>query len=241
MPSFALPRPLLRAAPLLLAAGLTACGSDSGSAGSGTDVEVTAGDTSCELSQTELPAGSGTFAVTNDGSKVTEVYVYAKSEGRFTRVVSEVENIGPGTSRDMDVDLSAGTYEVACKPGQKGDGIRTTITVTGAGGGSAASATSAVSGQAHDRELELSVDDSGLSGLDPATAEQGEKIEFLLQNRTDGTRTFELKDPAGKVATEFDVPAGSEDEAVVELSDAGDWTVIIEGGAADVEQTLTVG
>ena len=237
MPSFALPRHLLLAAPLLLAAGLAACGGDSDSAGSGTDVEVTAGDDSCKLSETELPAGGTTFAVTNDGSKVTEVYVYAKSGDAFTKVVSEVENIGPGTSRDLDVDLSAGTYEVACKPGQKGDGIRQKITVTGTGGGSEAS----TSEKGYDRELELSVDDSGLSGLDPATADQGEKIEFTLENETDGTRTFELKDPAGKVATEFDVPAGDEGEAVVELADTGDWTVIIEGGAADIEQTLTVG
>jgi uncharacterized cupredoxin-like copper-binding protein len=176
--------------------------------------------------------------VTNDGSKVTEVYVYAKSGDAFTKVVSEVENIGPGTSRDLDADLSAGTYEVACKPGQKGDGIRQKITVTGtaAGAGTASS-----SEQGYDRELELSVDDSGLTGLDPATADQGEKIEFKLENNTDGTRTFELKDPAGKVATEFDVPAGKQGEAVVELADAGAWTVIIEGGAANIEETLTVG
>jgi uncharacterized cupredoxin-like copper-binding protein len=238
MPSFALPRPLLLAAPMLLAAGLTACGGDSSAAGSGTDVEITAGDDSCTLSETELPAGSTTFAVTNDGSKVTEVYVYAKSGDAFTKVVSEVENIGPGTSRDLDADLSAGTYEVACKPGQKGDGIRQKITVTGtaAGAGTASS-----SEQGYDRELELSVDDSGLTGLDPATADQGEKIEFKLENKTDGTRTFELKDPAGQVATEFDVPAGKQGEAVVELADAGAWTVIIEGGAANIEETLTVG
>jgi hypothetical protein len=235
MPSFALSRPFLLAAPLLLAAGLTACGGDSSSAGSGTDVDVTAKDDACTLSQTELPAGGTTFAVTNDGSKVTEVYVYAKSGDAFTKVVSEVENIGPGTSRDMDVDLAAGTYEVACKPGQKGDGIRQQITVTGASAGSDASTAK------YDRELELSVDDSGLTGLDPATAHQGEKIEFKLENETDGTRTFELKDPAGKVATEFDVPAGKQGEAVVELVDTGAWTVIIEGGATDIEQTLTVG
>jgi uncharacterized cupredoxin-like copper-binding protein len=235
MPSFALPRLLLLAAPPLLAFGLTACGGDSDPAGSSTDVEVTAGDDSCTLSETKLPAGDTTFAVTNDGSKVTEVYVYAKSGDAFTKVVSEVENIGPGTSRDMDVDLAAGTYEVACKPGQKGDGIRQKITVTGAGAASEASTTK------YDRELELSVDDTGLTGLDPATAHQGEKIEFKLENETDGTRTFELKDPAGKVATEFDVPAGKQGEAVVELADTGAWAGIIEGGAADIKQTLTVG
>ena len=37
------------------------------------------------------------------------------------------------------------------------------------------------------------------------------------------------------------MPAGKQGEAVVELADTGAWTVIIEGGAADIEQTLTVG
>ena len=37
------------------------------------------------------------------------------------------------------------------------------------------------------------------------------------------------------------MPAGEEGEAVVELAEDGDWTLKVEGGAADVEQTLTVG
>jgi len=47
-------------------------------------------------------------------------------------------------------------------------------------------------------------------------------------------------DPAGDEVAEFDVPAGEEGEAVVELTEAGDWTLKVEGGAADIEQTLTV-
>ena len=45
--------------------------------------------------------------------------------------MGEVENIGPGLSRDLVVDLPKGTYEGACKPGMVGDGIRETLTVTG--------------------------------------------------------------------------------------------------------------
>ena len=185
------------------------------------------------MSETELEAGDLTFAVKNTGNKVTEVYVYAEDDGAFTKVVSEVENIGPGTSRDMDVDLAAGSYEVACKPGQSGDGIRQKIAVTGSGG-------AAESATGHDRELQLTVSDSGLTGLDPATGSKGERVEFELTNSTDGTRTLEILDPAGKVATEFDVPAGEDGEAVVELATTGDWTVVVEGGSADIKQTLTV-
>ena len=107
-------------------------------------------DTACDVAETELPAGGTTFAVTNKGTKVTEVYVYAKSGDAFTKVVSEVENIGPGISRDMEVNLSGGTYEIACKPGQKGDGIRQKITVTGASAGSDASTR-----RRYDREIEV--------------------------------------------------------------------------------------
>lgn len=232
MPSSTLSRHALLVLPLATVALLTGCGgSDSGS---GTTVEVTAGDETCELSETELAAGSTTFAVTNDGSKVTEVYVYGESGGKFTKVVSEVENIGPGTSRDMTVDLAAGTYEIACKPGQRGDGIREKVTVSGEGGGEAESE------EGYDREIELTAEASALSGLDDAAAKTGERIEFKLHNETDATRTLEVIDPAGTVVAEFDVAAGEEGEAIVELAEAGDWVLKLEGGAEEIEQTLTV-
>ncbi len=120
----------LAAAPVLAACGGSAA--TGAPAGSGSPVRVLAGDDSCEVGRTYLDAGSTTFEVTNTGSQVTEVYVYGADGEAFTKVVSEVENIGPGTSRDMVVDLVGGTYEVACKPGQSGDGIRTTITIAGA-------------------------------------------------------------------------------------------------------------
>lgn len=232
MPSFTLPRLLLAIPALGVAAALTGCGGDS--AGASTDVAVTAGDDSCQVEDTSLDAGKVTFAVTNDGSKVTEVYVYGEHDGEFTKVISEVENIGPGTGRDMDVSLAAGTYEIACKPGQTGDGIRQKVTVTGEGGEEAAEE------ESYDRELELTVDSSGLGGLDPATAKKGEKIEFKLENSTDGTRTLEVVAPDGDVDAEFDVPAGEDGEAVVELDETGDWTIKVEGGPEEIEQTLTV-
>ncbi len=77
-----------------------------------------------------MPAGATAFDVTNTGGKITEVYVYGKSGDAFTTIVSEVENIGPGTSRTMNATLAAGSYEIACKPGQTGDGIHTALTVS---------------------------------------------------------------------------------------------------------------
>jgi uncharacterized cupredoxin-like copper-binding protein len=127
MPSFLPSRaPALIAAALLVVPALAAC-----SGSSGPSVKVTAGDSSCAVAKTSLAPGKTTFAVHNSGSKVTEVYVYAKSGSGFTKTVEEAENIGPGTSRNLTADLSAGTYEVACKPGMTGNGIRTRITVGG--------------------------------------------------------------------------------------------------------------
>ena len=47
------------------------------------------------------------------------------------RVMGEVENIAPGLSRELHVELPAGTYETACKPGMSGKGIRGALKVSG--------------------------------------------------------------------------------------------------------------
>src|SRR5687768_6390739 len=112
----------------LAVGGLSACGDDDPAAVR--NVSVDASDSSCELSATKLEAGAQTFKVTNNGSKVTEFYVYAEGD----RVMGEVENIGPGLTRNLVIDLPKGTYEGACKPGMAGDGIRQAITVTGSAG-----------------------------------------------------------------------------------------------------------
>ncbi|MEU6661369.1 iron uptake system protein EfeO [Streptomyces sp. NPDC046821] len=90
-------------------------------------VEVTATDDKCEVSKTTFPAGHVELSIANKGSKITEVYVLFPDD----RIVSERENIGPGTSQKLTAEVKAGTYEIACKPGMKGAGIRQKVTVTG--------------------------------------------------------------------------------------------------------------
>lgn len=90
-------------------------------------ISVDASDDACDLSATEITSGSVTFDVTNNGSLVTEFYLYGE-DGE--RVVGEVEDIGPGLSRALTVEASAGSYVAACKPGMEGDGIRVDLTVT---------------------------------------------------------------------------------------------------------------
>ncbi|WP_330330143.1 iron uptake system protein EfeO [Streptomyces sp. NBC_00536] len=93
-------------------------------------ITVAASDTACDVSKKETPSGKVQFEVENKGSKVTELYVFFPDG----RIVTEKENIGPGTKATITAEIKPGEYEVACKPGMKGDGIRQKLKVTGEGG-----------------------------------------------------------------------------------------------------------
>ncbi|WP_099023507.1 iron uptake system protein EfeO [Mycolicibacterium palauense] len=118
---------------MLTGAGLAGCTAKESDSAGGADgakepVTVEASDTECTLSSTEGTTGANTFLITNNGSKVTEFYVYGEGE----RVMGEVENVSPGLQRKLIVQLGEpGTYQTACKPGMVGDGIRADYTVTG--------------------------------------------------------------------------------------------------------------
>ncbi|MCB5907145.1 iron uptake system protein EfeO [Streptomyces pinistramenti] len=109
---------------------VSGCAAKSDGKGGGKGViDVTASDSACELSAKEFPAGHVRFAVRNTGSQVTEMYVYAPGD----RIVTERENIGPGTRAEITAEIKPGHYEVACKPGMKGSGIRQKVTASGKG------------------------------------------------------------------------------------------------------------
>ncbi|MGW0567963.1 iron uptake system protein EfeO [Streptomyces tauricus] len=110
-------------------AAVTGCTEKSDASSDDHVVEVTATDTKCEVSKKEFPAGHVQLDVTNKGSKVTEVYLLFPDD----RIVTERENIGPGTRQKVTAEVKAGDYRVACKPGMKGKGIRQDVTVTGGG------------------------------------------------------------------------------------------------------------
>ncbi|WP_225830870.1 iron uptake system protein EfeO [Streptomyces sp. NK08204] len=92
-------------------------------------IRVTAADSKCETSATSVPAGHVTLKIENKGSKATEVEILFPDD----RIVSEKENIGPGTKYTLTAEVKAGAYEIACRPGMKGHGIRQKLTVTGSG------------------------------------------------------------------------------------------------------------
>ncbi len=99
-------------------------------AGAPSSLTVDSSADACTLSATTAPSGNLVFTVTNSGADVTEFYLLA-DDG--LRIVAEVENIGPGLSRDLVTVAKPGSYFTACKPGMVGDGIRAPFTVTDSG------------------------------------------------------------------------------------------------------------
>jgi iron uptake system component EfeO len=154
----------LVAVPLML--GLAACttnddsGGDDDASGS---IDVVSTSDACELSATSAPAGNLTFHVENDGSEVTEFYLLG-SDG--LRIVGEVENIGPGLTRDLVLTAPEGDYVTACKPGMTGEGIRadfavdssdTEVEVTGADAALVKQANQAYAAYVEDQSAQLLV------------------------------------------------------------------------------------
>jgi len=127
----ALTIPFLGATALVTALALSGCVANATAEAPAT-LTVDTSATACTVSAATAPAGSISFTVTNSGQQVSEFYLLAE-DGR--RVVGEAENIGPGLSRDLVVELPAGSYFTACKPGATGDGVGTadfTVTPTDA-------------------------------------------------------------------------------------------------------------
>ncbi|WP_406168116.1 iron uptake system protein EfeO [Streptomyces sp. NBC_00996] len=105
---------------------VTGC-TEKSDAKSGDAIQVTAADSKCDTSAKSVPAGQVTLKIENKGSKATEVEIVFPDD----RIVSEKENIGPGTKYTLTAEVKAGSYEIACRPGMKGHGIRQKLTVTG--------------------------------------------------------------------------------------------------------------
>ncbi|WP_371615632.1 iron uptake system protein EfeO [Streptomyces sp. NBC_00454] len=119
---------LTAAAVVAALSAVTGCSEKSDASGDGV-IHVTATDTACDVSTKEFPAGKVQFEVANKGEKVTELYVLFPDG----RIVAERENIGAGTQANITAEIKPGSYEIACKPGMTGDGIRQQVKATGQG------------------------------------------------------------------------------------------------------------
>lgn len=110
---------------------LTETGSSGGAAGAATDpgaaspVQVSLIEWAIEM-PTELPAGSTTFAIRNDGARVHNFEI----EGQGITAVLP-QDLQPGVSDTLTVDLAPGEYIVYCPVGNHaGQGMELTLTVT---------------------------------------------------------------------------------------------------------------
>lgn len=83
-------------------------------------IAVTASDDDCVVESATAKSGTITFTVTNAGTKVNEFYLLG---GNGLTIVGEVENIAPGSTRDLTVQAGPGDYFTACKPGMIGAGV----------------------------------------------------------------------------------------------------------------------
>lgn len=103
-------------------------GASAGASAGATEVTVTITDDGLELSTTTFPSGVVTFTMTNNGTVANEFEILTENK---LQIVSEQENIGPGTTASLTTALSEGTYYAACKPNMVGElkGV-TELTIT---------------------------------------------------------------------------------------------------------------
>lgn len=80
-------------------------------------ISVTVTDDGCDVSATEVPAGAVTFSISNEGSVPNEFEVLAADK---LRIITEKENIGPGSTVELTTGLEEGDFFTACKPNMVG-------------------------------------------------------------------------------------------------------------------------
>lgn len=116
----------------LLLSGCTDNTKTTAAASSGSDgvITVSESETDCKVGATEAPSGQVTFRITNTGTKVNEFELLA-ADG--LRILGELENIGPGVTRDLQMQVEPGDYQVACVPGMIGAGTRLPFKVSDSG------------------------------------------------------------------------------------------------------------
>ncbi|GAA3005244.1 iron uptake system protein EfeO [Actinokineospora diospyrosa] len=164
---------------------LTACGSG-GDTGGGTGAQaggpiaVEAKDDACGLTRAEADAGTITFEVSNKGTRVTEFYLYGEGD----RIMGEVENITPGLTRRLIVEVpDGGKYQTSCRPGMTGDGIRAGFTVKG-------SATRQVDTNTKLAEATRSYKTYVTSQVEPLVAKTGEFVAAVKAGKVDEAKAL---------------------------------------------------
>ena len=201
-------------------------GPSSSSPAPGAVVQVRATDTTCTVDRASVDRGTIDFAVTNAGTTITEVYLYAPHD----RVEGEVENVEAGDTGSFSVEVGGGEYEVACKPGQLGDGIRAALHVTGPLDANQTEAIDAATARGVDGfslEVRLTADRFApeLADLVPVT---GQTITFRVHNDAPDARSFAVLGPDGHtpLVQSGELAAGAVAEVPVTFPAAGTYAAV---------------
>lgn len=132
--------------PALALALTTACGGGGGGGG----IAVKLAEWSVAPEETSAPAGEVTFDISNEGANVHEFVIFktdlapedlplkpeedstvVDEEGEGLALVDEVEDIAPGSSATLTVDLEPGNYILLCNiPGHFEQGMHAAFTVS---------------------------------------------------------------------------------------------------------------
>lgn len=124
---------------------VVACGGSSteSDSDSGSLVETVVKDGSIAVGRSSVPTGGVSFEISNEGTIVHEVEVFAGSETDLPvdlgvadttglTLLDEVEDIIPGGNVNLNLDLDPGDYVIICNlPGHYQMGMVTSLTVTG--------------------------------------------------------------------------------------------------------------
>ncbi|WP_442892868.1 iron uptake system protein EfeO [Arthrobacter sp. USHLN218] len=179
-------------------------------------VQVTSTAQECKLSTGTAQGGTLKFQVRNEGTEVTEFYLLAEDG---LRIIGEVENIGPGLSRDLVVMAPEGKYVAACKPGMAGEGVRAAFTVTTPPEGTTVSADRAALQQ---------------TAASQYSAYVKEQSEQLLAGTKDFAKAFAAGD--AEAARQLYAPTRMHWERIEPVAESfGDLDPILDAREADLE------
>ena len=214
-------RPTKLLAPLFLAlTAVVAC-----SVETPTKVHVTATDTTCTASRSEAKSGEITFEAENKGTVFTEVYLYGPGD----RIMNERENIDPGQTKDFTVKVGGGSYEIACKPGMVGDGIRTPFTVSGTPDPRLSEPIDCATARGRQQfSASVSMTDTGFAvPLTDICVVKGQAVSFLIENTGSAPHVFAVLAPDGsKLGESSSIAPGGSAELKLSFTTIGTYRAI---------------
>ncbi|WP_178945249.1 iron uptake system protein EfeO [Kocuria sp. TGY1127_2] len=96
----------------------SASSNESTNGGTVQTVKANIANDTCTTDPAKIPAGKVAFEIANNGTTPNEFEVLTENK---LQIVSEKENIGPGTTAHMTTALKEGTYYTGCKPNMVGN------------------------------------------------------------------------------------------------------------------------